>query len=275
MITAGLDLGAGSVKGVLMEDGRRLMTSAILPTRGNPVAVTRQLLEELGEAANISPGEVDYLCTTGFGRYSVPERNLQVSDFTSSARGALFLFPSTRHVVDIGTQSSRTMAVSATGKVLKFKMNEKCAAGAGRFVERSSKYLQVPLEQMGPMSLGSASPKLISSVCAVLAETEIINNIAEGVPLPDILMGVFLSLSQRAYTLMRIVGIEPEVTLVGGLVRNPGMVKALRDTVGRELNVSPQAHFAAAIGSALLGHTRLLKLNSTTAPTLGELACPT
>jgi predicted CoA-substrate-specific enzyme activase len=186
----------------------------------------------------------------------------------------LFLYPSTRHVVDIGTQSSRTMAVGPTGKVLKFKMNEKCAAGAGRFVERSSKYLQVPLEQMGPMSLGSAQPKLISSVCAVLAETEIINNIAEGVPLPDILMGVFLSLAQRAYTLMRIVGVEPEVTLVGGLVRNPGMVKALRDTVGRELNVSPEAHYAAAIGSALLGHTRLLRLHSS-APAPGEAACPT
>jgi (R)-2-hydroxyacyl-CoA dehydratese activating ATPase len=260
VITGGLDLGAGTVKGVLLEDGRRILATASLPSRGIPVQAARRVVDELGETANIAPAEVDYLCTTGFGRYTIPERNLQVSDFTSSARGAVFLFPKTRLVVDVGTQASRTMSISETGKVLKFKMNEKCAAGAGRFVERCSKYLQVPLEEMGPRALASLHPKLISSVCAVLAETEIINNVAEGVPLPDILMGVFLSLSQRAYSLMRYVGIQPEVTLVGGLVRDVGMVKALRDTVGMEINVAPDAYYAAALGSAILGHSRLLKL---------------
>ena len=260
MITAGLDLGSGSVKGVLLEDGRRVLAQECLPTRGSPVDAARLVLERAGESANIAPGDVEYLCTTGFGRYAIPERNLQVSDFTSSARGALFLYPRTRHVVDVGTQSSRAMAIGPTGRVLKFKMNEKCAAGAGRFVERCSKYLQVPLEAMGPSALGSEHPKLISSVCAVLAETEIINNIADGVPLPDILMGVFLSLSQRAHSLMRNVGVEPEVTMVGGLVHNAGMVRALRETVGAEVNVSSDGYYAAAIGAALSGHTRSLKL---------------
>jgi len=260
VITAGLDLGAGVVKGVLLEDGRRVLATASRPTRGSPVEVARSVLDELGETANIAPGDVEYLCTTGFGRYSVPERNLQVSDFTSSARGAIFLFPKSRLVVDVGSQASRTMSVSETGKVLTFKMNEKCAAGAGRFVERCSKYLQVPLEEMGPKALASEHPRLISSVCAVLAETEIINSVAEGVALADILMGVFLSLSQRAYSLMRYVGIQQEITLVGGLVRNVGMVKALRDTVGMDVNVAPDAYYAAALGSAILGHARLLKL---------------
>ena len=260
MITGGLDLGAGAVKGVLLEDGRRILATASLPARGVPVQVARRVVDELGEVANIAPAEVDYLCTTGFGRYTIPERNLQVSDFTSSARGAVFLFPKTRLVVDVGAQASRTMSISETGKVLKFKMNEKCAAGAGRFVERCSKYLQVPLEEMGRRALASQQPKLISSVCAVLAETEIINNVAEGVPLPDILMGVFFSLSQRAYSLMRYVGIQPEVTLVGGLVRDVGMAKALRDTLGMEINVAPEAYYAAALGCAILGHSRLQKL---------------
>ena len=264
MITGGLDLGAGVIKGVLLEDGRRLLATASAPSRGIPVQAARQVLDTLGETANIAPDDIDYLCTTGFGRYAIPERNLQVSDFTSSARGAIFLFPKTRLVVDVGTQASRTMSISETGKVLKFKMNEKCAAGAGRFVERCSKYLQVPLEEMGPKALASERPKLISSVCAVLAETEIINNVAEGVPLADILMGVFLSLSQRAHSLMRYVGIHPEVTLVGGLVRNVGMVKALHHTIGMDLNVAPDAYYAAALGSAVLGHARLQKL--TTAP---------
>jgi (R)-2-hydroxyacyl-CoA dehydratese activating ATPase len=265
VITAGLDLGAGTIKGALLEDGTRVLATASAPSKGNPVPAARAVLDQLGEAANLAPAEVDYLCTTGFGRYSIPERNLQVSDFTSSARGAVFLFPDTRLVVDVGTQASRTMSISPTGRVLKFKMNEKCAAGAGRFVERCSKYLQIPLDEMGAKALSSEHPKLISSVCAVLAETEIINNIAEGVPLPDILMGVFLSLSQRAYSLMRYVGIQPEVTLVGGLVHNAGMVKALRGTIGIEINAAPDAYYAAALGSALLGHARLTRLRA--APT--------
>ena len=263
MITVGLDVGSGQTKGALLEDGHRLLATHLIPTRGNPAQSAKQLLQELAEQQNLAPGEMDYVVTTGFGRYMVPDRQLQVSDITSSGRGAVFLFPGTRHVVDVGAQSSRALSVSPTGKVLKFKMNEKCAAGAGRFVERCSKYLQVPLDEMGAKALTSDKPKLVSSVCAVLAETEIINNIAEGVPLQDILMGIFLSLSQRAYALMRYVGVSPEVTLVGGLVHNPGAVKALRETVGVPVNVAPEAHFAAAIGAAMLGHTRLLKVAGT------------
>ena len=274
MITGGLDLGAGDVKGALLEDGRRTLATASAPSRGNPVRAAHDVLDALGETANIAPNEIDYLCTTGFGRYSIPERDLQVSDFTSSARGAVFLFPKTRSVVDIGTQASRTMSISDTGRVLKFKMNEKCAAGAGRFVERCSKYLQVPLEEMGPKALASSHPKLISSVCAVLAETEIINNVAEGTPLPDILMGVFLSLSQRASTLLRQVGIQPEVTLVGGLVHNPGMVRALRETIGLDVNVAPEGFYAAALGCAVIGYGRLLR-RSEPNPAAGGVACPT
>lgn len=256
-ITAGLDLGSGSTKGVLLEDGARLIARASRATRGQPVAAGREVLEHLVEEANVLPGEVRYLCTTGFGRYTYPERHLQVSDITASARGAVFLFPATRHVVDIGAQSSRSMSVAPTGKVQRFKMNEKCAAGAGRFVERCSKYLQVPLEEISPKALGSQNPRTISSVCAVLAETEIINNVAEGVPLPDILMGVLLSLAQRGHALMRYVGIDPEVTLVGGLVNCPAMVRALEQTLKLPVNTDPRATYAAAIGAASLGFRRL------------------
>lgn len=260
MITAGLDLGAGSTKGALVEDGTRLLRVHLAPTRGRPAETARAVLEALVEQENILPGEIDYVCTTGFGRYAYPDRQLQVSDITSSARGAAFLHPGTRHVVDIGAQSSRAISISETGRVEKFKMNEKCAAGAGRFVERCAKYLQVPVEEMGPIALGASEPRVISSVCAVLAETEIINNIAEGVPMPDILMGIFVSLAQRAHALMRYVGIHPDVALVGGLVRSEGMVQALEKTTGQHLTADPMAHYAAAIGSALLGHRRLVKL---------------
>ncbi len=255
--TLGLDLGSGSTKGILLEDGRKVLAEVHLPTRGQPAAVGREVVERLVEQANVLPGEVSYLCTTGFGRYAYPERNLQVSDITASARGAVFLAPGTHHVVDIGAQSSRAIAVNDAGRVLRFKMNEKCAAGAGRFVERCSKYLQVPLEEISAKALTSQTPKTISSVCAVLAESEIINNVAEGVALPDILMGVLLSLAQRGHSLMRYVGIEPEVTLVGGLVGCSAMVRALEQTLGLTVNADPRGTYAAAIGAALLGQVRL------------------
>ena len=260
MITCGLDLGAGTIKGALLEDGRRLLATAIGPTRGNPVDAAHRVLERMVEEVNVLPDEVDYLCTTGAARYAFPGRHLQVSDITASARGAVFLLPGTRHVVDIGSQSSRAMSVSETGRVVRFKMNEKCAAGAGRFVDRCAKYLQVPLEEMAPKALAAAHPKMISSVCAVLAETEIINNVADEIPLADILMGVFLSLAQRAYILMRNVGIQPEVALVGGLVRSEAMVRALEQTAKTPVLADPRSHHAAAIGAALLGHARLQKL---------------
>jgi (R)-2-hydroxyacyl-CoA dehydratese activating ATPase len=256
MISCGLDLGSGTTKGVLMEDGRRLLAHAQQATRGRPAVAGHAVVEALVEAANMLPGEIGYTCTTGFGRYMYPERDLQVSDITSSARGAVFLHPGTHHVLDIGSQSSRATSVSDAGKVLKFKLNEKCAAGAGRFVERCAKYLQVPLEEIGPRALGAQDPRLISSVCAVLAETEIINNVAESVPLPDILMGVFLSLAQRAHALMRYVGIRPDVTLVGGMVASPGMVEAIRRTLGAEIAVPPLGQYSAAIGAAQLGTLR-------------------
>ena len=260
MITCGLDLGAGSTKGVLLEDGRTVLATAIVPTRGNAVEAGRKVLELLVEEENLFPGDIGYLCTTGGARYAFPERHLQVSDITAASRGAVFLHPGTRHVVDIGSQSSRAMSVAETGRVLRFKMNEKCAAGAGRFVDRCAKYLQVPLEEMAPKALTSANPKMISSVCAVLAETEIINNVADEVPLPDILMGVFLSLAQRAHVLMRYVGIQPDIALVGGLVRSAAMVRALERTTGSPIVAEPLGQHAAALGAAVLGFSRLQKI---------------
>ena len=260
MITAGLDLGSGTTKGLLLEDGRRILATAKAPTKGNPAETGRGVLERLVEEVNLLPGELDYLCTTGFARYAFPTRDLQVSDITASGRGAVQLFPGTRHILDVGSQSSRAIGVSETGRVVRFKMNEKCAAGAGRFVDRCSKYLQVPQESMSGLAMASEHPKTVSSVCAVLAETEVINNVADGIPLPDILMGVFLSLASRAHTLMRYVGVQPEVTLVGGLVHSAAMVRAVEQTAGIRINVDPRAEYAAALGAAVLGHARRTKL---------------
>lgn len=259
MITCGIDVGAGTTKGALLEDGKRLLALAATPTKGDLNGAALRVRAELEGQANVVPGEVDYVCTTGFGRYSVEDRQLQVSDITSSARGAHFLRPGVHHVIDIGCQATRSIAVDERGRVKKFRMNQKCAAGGGRFVERCAKYLQVPLETIGERALHARNPPTVSSVCAVLAETEIINFVTEEIAVEDILMGVLLSLAQRAQGLMKTVGIEPEVALVGGLARNGAMVRALTQTIGTDVHADERALHAAAIGAAVLGNARLLK----------------
>lgn len=256
MIVGGIDVGTRSTKAVLLEDGDEVMAAVRRPTRGELSDVAEDVLDDVLAEANVMPGEVDYLCTTGFGRYHLDARDLQISDITAGGRGAAVLHPPTRHVLDIGKQATRAMRVEDGGRVEKFKMTQKCAAGAGGFVERCSKYLKVPLEEMGPQALRSEDPQTISSVCAVLAETEIINYVTEEVPVEDILMGVFRSLADKAHGLMRGAGLEPDVVLVGGLARSEGMIRALEDVTGLAVHVPEQAPYAQAIGAATLGRIR-------------------
>jgi len=190
----------------------------------------------------------------------VPFRDIQITDITCVAAGAVFLFPQTRTVLDIGAQSTRAIRVSETGKVREFRTNDKCAAGAGGFIERAAKYLEVNIEDVGQFSVQSTKPQTISSVCAVLAESEIINHVSAGETVEDILRGVHNSLASRALALMKRAGLEDEVTFVGGVARQQGMREALADTVKRKVNVSDQPDMVGALGAALLALRRLEKL---------------
>lgn len=262
MITCGLDLGAGNVKVVLMEDGKNIIGKDMIKTGSRPADSADKLFEKLYAEVGINRTDIEYLSTTGFSRYLYKDRDLQLSDITTNAKGAHFLFPKTTTVLDIGTQSTRAIYTSPTGKVSKFNFTEKCAAGAGRFVERCSKYLQVPMSEMGPMALKAENSQQISSVCAVLAETEIINLIATEVPISDIVYGVFISIANRAVTLARRVGMKPELTLTGGLVNTVGMVKALEQITGLKVNIDPLGHYSGAIGASLLSYHRVQQLNA-------------
>ncbi|MBI2370499.1 MAG: 2-hydroxyglutaryl-CoA dehydratase [Deltaproteobacteria bacterium] len=209
--------------------------------------------------ADLTEEDVAYIATTGFGRYNVPFRDLQVTEITSAARAAAFLFPGTRAVLDIGAQSTRAIKVAEGGRVKEFKTNDKCAAGAGAFVERAARYLEIGLEEVGELSLRAQAPQTISSVCAVLAESEIINHVSAGQPVENIVGGIHESLASRALTLLRRVGLEREVTFVGGVARQQGMVEALEKTLGMPVNVSGEPEFVGALGAALLALQRLQK----------------
>jgi predicted CoA-substrate-specific enzyme activase len=259
---AGIDIGAKTTKAVILDEKRQIRGQSSIRTRPDFPAVAKEALDTALQQAKLKQNELSYIATTGFGRYNVPFRDLQITDITCVAVGAVFLYPKTHTVLDIGAQSTRAIRVSNVGKVMEFRTNDKCAAGAGGFIERAAKYLEVEMDEVGQLSLDASKPQTISSVCAVLAESEIINHVSSGEAVENILRGVHNSLASRALALMKRAGLDDEITFVGGVARQQGMVKALEQTLKRKVNVSDEPDMIGALGAALLALKRLEKLRA-------------
>jgi predicted CoA-substrate-specific enzyme activase len=260
--TAGIDVGTGLTKAVLLAPGPNgapptVLARALTRTGVELEKAAARALELAREQAGLPPDEPCYVTTTGFGRYSVSFRDLQATEITSAARGAWFLFPQASCVLDIGSQSTRAIHLRDGGRVAAFKTNDKCAAGSGSFIARAAKYLQIPLEQVGELSLQAQNAQPISSICAVLAESEIINHVSAGVGVEDILRGIHDSLADRAANLLKRVGLGSELTFVGGVARQQGMVKALETRLGLKVNVPQDCEYVCALGAGLLGLKRM------------------
>ncbi len=260
-IVAGLDIGSRITKAVLMDEDRNILGKGLARTRPQFDEVARAALGAALAEANRRESDVSYIATTGFGRYAISFRNIQITDITCGGRGAAFLFPDTACVLDIGSQSTRAMRLRAGGKIREFRTNDKCAAGAGGFIERAAHYLEVGLEDVGRLSLFADHAQTISSVCAVLAESEIINHMTEGASVENILRGIHVSLATRAQALLTRVGLEPQLTFIGGVAKQAGMVKALEETLGITVNLPEEPEFVTALGAALLGLARVEKLH--------------
>ena len=262
MVVAGIDLGSGTTKCVLVDADLAVRGRGLVRTKADFGKVAREALDAALANARLPADAVAYTATTGLGRYAIPFRDIQITDLTCGARGAAALFPSTRFVLDIGAQCSRAIRLRDGGKVKEFHMNEKCAAGSGGFLERAAKYLEVTVADIGALSLAAGKPQPISSVCAVLAESEIINHVSEGVSVENILRGIHNSLADRALSLLKRVGLDGDVTLIGGVALQAGMVAALQDKLGVPVNVPEAPQLTAALGAALLGLQRLRKLGA-------------
>jgi predicted CoA-substrate-specific enzyme activase len=259
-LVAGVDLGSGRTKAVLVDELGAIRGRGIARTRGDFEAVANEALASALTEAGICRDEVRYLATTGLGRHSVPFRDIQITDLTCGARGAFFLFPSTEFVLDMGAQSTRAVRLRDQGKVKEFHMNEKCAAGSGGFLERAARYLEVELDEIGRRSLESTVPQPISSICAVLAESEIINHVSEGRSVEDILAGIHHSLAERSLMQLKRVGMQGgEVTFIGGVALQAGMVRACQQKWGIRINVPAEPEYTTALGAALLGWQRVRK----------------
>ncbi len=259
MIIAGVDIGSRHTKVVLVDRLGNILAVYSSRTRPPLIDLVDSNIENALKQIGALRTDVSYVATTGFGRSSYPDRDLQLTDVTSAAFGAMHAFPNTKCVIDIGAQSSRAMKLAPDGRVREFKSNDKCAAGAGGFVERAAHYLEVPLEDVGRLSMNGNTPVTISSVCAVLAESEIINHVSRGETAEDILRGVHDSLSERATLLLKRIGIESEVTLVGGMGNQEGMIRSLSDTLGMPMNCPENPEMINALGAALLGIRKLEK----------------
>ncbi len=260
MLYAGVDVGSGRTKIVLLNEEGSVFGKQIARTSVPFTRVLEDMLDELERNNGFSREEIQYLATTGLGRYAIPYRHIQITEITCGARAAVHLFPQTRCVLDIGAQSTRAIRVEASGKVKDFKQNDKCAAGSGSFILKAAKYLEVPLSEVGRLSLFATNPQPISSICAVLAETEIINHVSQGVKVEDILRGIHDSLADRAIALLKRVGIEEEITFIGGVAKQDGMVAALQEKLGKKVNVPDEPEYAAALGAALLARWRAQKI---------------
>ena len=260
-LVAGIDCGSNFTKAVVVAQNGTQQVSVL--GRGhaksgiNMEAAAQAALQTALERAEFTRPQLDYVATTGFGRYGVSFRDIQVTEITSGARGAHYLFPASRCVLDIGGQSTRAMSMTDSGKVRSFKTNDKCAAGSGMFIVRAAKYLEIAIDDVGQLSLHATNPQPISSVCAVLAESEIINHVSAGVSVENILRGIHDSLADRAVGMLKRVGMEGEVTLIGGVALQIGMVKALEDKLQAKVNVPAGCDYVCALGAALLGLKRL------------------
>jgi predicted CoA-substrate-specific enzyme activase len=248
---AGVDVGSTQTKAVIIDEEGKIRGTSLIDTGAHVVHAAEEAFAGALETAGVEEEEVEYVIGTGYGRYRVTFGNTQVTEISCHGRGAVHMFPNTRTVVDMGGQDTKAIRVTPIGEILDFCMNDKCAAGTGRFLGAAASALELQLSDLGPLALKSKRPVRISTTCTVFAESEVLSWLGKGKKIEDILWGVHQSIAMRTVGLMRRVGIEEEVTFTGGVTRNPGMVKAIEEKLATRLNVSDQSHFMGALGAAL------------------------
>ena len=269
-ITAGIDVGSCAIKTLLYrhENG----SSGVLAERCDRLrhrdvrAVARESYETALAGSKIDPDSVSYIATTGEGEV-VDFRTGHFYGMTAHARGGLDLVPDAVAVLDIGALHARAIVIDKRGRVERYRMTSQCASGSGQFLENIARYLGVALEEIGPLSLEADAPEKCSSICAVLAETDVINMVSRGIPVPNILKGIHISMAGRFVKLLQAAGARGRVAVTGGLAADVGLAAALAEEAARSkvtltFKNSPEAVYAGALGAALWARYRLEKLQA-------------
>ena len=252
MYFAGVDIGSTMTKIVVMDGAGNICSRIVGPTGPEHRRLANEVLAQALEQANLSFGQIDYVVATGYGRVNVPFADRQITELTCHARGVASLFPTVRTAIDIGGQDAKGLKIK-DGKLVDFVMNDKCAAGTGRFLEVLADTLGLELDDLGGISLESTKKVPISSTCTIFAQQEVIARISEGLPLEDIVAGLHNALAGRVARMVQRLRVEPDVVLTGGVAKNIGVVKAMKENLGYKILVPPDPLLTGAIGAAILG----------------------
>lgn len=274
IFTAGIDVGSTYTKAVILNNHEVILSQALSSTGFKLAEVARQVYKRALSDAGLAETDVSYIVATGFGRHMASFSDAQVTDLTASARGAAFFFPRTRTILDVGGQTMKATRIDDLAKVKSFRLNDKCAAGTGAFLEKTARYMGYNTTEIGPLVATSKQPVSISGVCAVFAESEVINQLSLGSAPADIMHGAIASLVDRSVQLMKRVQMEPEFTLIGGILRFETMARVVREHLKAEVNVPPEnlVQFVGALGAAILAQRRLQKLQSSDGDRSQDLA---
>jgi benzoyl-CoA reductase subunit D len=271
-IAAGIDVGTGAVKAVIfrIENGKEEWLSRDLMRirQRDPMELARVAFDHVLEDAKLGEKDVDYVATTGEAE-GVPFHTGHFYSMTTHGRGAIYLDPESRAALDVGALHGRAISIDERGKVLSYKMTSQCASGSGQFLENIARYLGIAQEEIGSLSHEADNPEVVSSICAVLAETDVINMVSRGISAPNILKGIHLSMAARLSKLLKSIGATSgAVMCTGGLALDRGLVEALREDIAgiKDMKCDVRSHadsiFAGAIGAALWGAYRFEKLAS-------------
>lgn len=251
MYFVGVDIGSTMTKTVLMDTNGKVLSAIKGPTGPEHRQLANEVMKAALEQAGLQLEDISYVVATGYGRLNVPFADRQITELTCHAKGVSSLFPNVRTAIDIGGQDAKCMKIN-NGKLLDFAMNDKCAAGTGRFLEVIAATLGIKLEDLGDISLKSAKKVEISNLCTIFAQQEVVARLSEGEKPEDIIAGLHDALASRVAALARRLKIEPDVVLTGGVAKNVGIVRAMKENLGCELLIPEDPLLTGAMGAAIL-----------------------
>ncbi len=252
--TMGIDIGSSACKAVILKDGDEIVGTFKVAV-GTGTTGPNRAFEGVLESAGLSADEIDYVLATGYGRNTFERADAQMSELSCHAKGANHLFPDVRTVIDIGGQDVKVIQIDH-GAMVNFQMNDKCAAGTGRFLDVMARILEVDVSDLASLAAKSTKTIAISSTCTVFAESEVISQLANGEKKEDVVNGIHYAITARVVGLARRVGIRDRVVMTGGVAQNAGVVKALQDQLEHEVSTSPLSQYVGALGAALYAYSK-------------------
>lgn len=252
--TMGIDIGSSACKAVILKDGDEIVGTFKVAV-GTGTTGPNRAFEGVLESAGLSGDEIDYVLATGYGRNTFERADAQMSELSCHAKGANHLFPDVRTVIDIGGQDVKVIQIDH-GAMVNFQMNDKCAAGTGRFLDVMARILEVDVSDLASLAAKSTKKIAISSTCTVFAESEVISQLANGEKKEDVVNGIHYAITARVVGLARRVGIRDRVVMTGGVAQNAGVVKALQDQLEHEVSTSPLSQYVGALGAALYAYSK-------------------